>query len=108
MLANPLTIKVQKAHTAASSDVGDADNEQEEEPAELNEENVAESKGTQENEEEYDELEMYEHEYYTLESDDEGLFALTEVPAAKHEKKEPGNEVCMHKVWIMVAKDTID
>ncbi|KNZ78041.1 hypothetical protein J132_02625 [Termitomyces sp. J132] len=88
--------------------MGDADNEQEEELAKPDEDNAAKSKGTQENDEEYVESEMYKNEYYTQESNSEGLFALTEVPAAKHGKKESGNKVCMHKVWIMVAKDTMD
>ncbi|KAG5338967.1 hypothetical protein C0989_005466 [Termitomyces sp. Mn162] len=41
-----LQVFVQTAHTAAPSDVGNANNEQEEEPAEVNKENAAESKET--------------------------------------------------------------
>ncbi|KNZ80883.1 hypothetical protein J132_03871 [Termitomyces sp. J132] len=89
---------MQLAHTAASSDVGDANNEQEEEPAKANKESAAESKETQENDEEYIELETYKNDYYTWGSSNEGLFALIEVPAAKHREKEPSNKVCMCKV----------
>ncbi|KAG5349400.1 hypothetical protein C0989_004160, partial [Termitomyces sp. Mn162] len=79
--------------------MGDADNEQEEELAKPDEDNAAKSKGTQENDEEYVELEMYKNEYYTQESNSEGLFALTEVPAAKHGKKEPGNKGNLKLIW---------
>ncbi|KAH0585093.1 hypothetical protein H2248_008354 [Termitomyces sp. 'cryptogamus'] len=72
--------------------MGDANNEQEEEPAEGNKENAAESKGAQENDEEYVELETYKNEYYTWGSDSEGLFAM-EAPAAEHREQEPGNKV---------------
>ncbi|KAG5350260.1 hypothetical protein C0989_011881 [Termitomyces sp. Mn162] len=76
--------KMQDAHNVFH-DVVDANDEQEEEPAEANKDNAAEFKGTQENVEEYVELEMYKNDYYTWGSDSEGLFVLTEVPTAKYE-----------------------
>ncbi|KAG5348747.1 hypothetical protein C0989_008501, partial [Termitomyces sp. Mn162] len=49
-LAKPAPqVFVQAAHTAAPSDMGDANNEQEEEPAEVDNENAAESEETWEN-----------------------------------------------------------
>ncbi|KNZ80069.1 hypothetical protein J132_07949 [Termitomyces sp. J132] len=99
---------MQAAHTAAPLDVGEANNEQEEEPAKADIEDVFESNGTWELGEEYIELEMYNNEYYTCGSDSERLFALMEVPTGKHRKKESSNEVCMQKVWLVAAKDVID
>ncbi|KAG5334253.1 hypothetical protein C0989_003660 [Termitomyces sp. Mn162] len=84
---------IQATHTAAPSEVGDANNEQKEEPAEANEENAAESNRIQENDEEYVEFEMYENEYYTCGSDNKRLFALIEVPAGKHKKKKLSNKL---------------
>ncbi|KAG5349072.1 hypothetical protein C0989_006180 [Termitomyces sp. Mn162] len=86
---------MKEAHTAAPSDVGEANNEQEEEPAEVDVEYAFESNGTQEHGKEYIELEMYNNEYHTYSNDSEGLFALTEVPAGKHREREPSNEVHM-------------
>ncbi|KAG5351244.1 hypothetical protein C0989_007279 [Termitomyces sp. Mn162] len=99
---------VQAAHTAALSDVGEADNEQEKEPAEADVKDALEFKGTQEHGEEYVELETYDNKYYTCSSDSEGLFALREVPTSEHREKEPSNKVCMQKVWLVASKDTID
>ncbi|KAG5349585.1 hypothetical protein C0989_002946, partial [Termitomyces sp. Mn162] len=87
--------------------MGDANNEKEE-PAKANDKNIAESEGIQKNDEEYVELKTYGIDYYTQESDSEGLFAPTEIPTAKHRLKEPGNKVHMQKVWIMAAKDAMD
>ncbi|KAG5349322.1 hypothetical protein C0989_004626 [Termitomyces sp. Mn162] len=67
---------VQAAHTAAQSDVGEANHGQEEEPAEAEADEVVESDGTQEHGEEYVDLEMYDNEYYTCGSDSEGLSTL--------------------------------
>ncbi|KAG5350729.1 hypothetical protein C0989_009487 [Termitomyces sp. Mn162] len=79
--------------------VRDANDEQKEEPAEANSNNAAESKGTQENDEEY-------IEYWG--SDSEGLFALTEVPTAKHRMKKPGNEVHMWTPFMRAHKVLLD
>ncbi|KAG5338708.1 hypothetical protein C0989_006514, partial [Termitomyces sp. Mn162] len=88
--------------------VGEANNEQEEEPAKADVEDAFESNGIQKHGEEYIELKMYNNEYYTHGSDSEGLFALTEVPTGKHREEEPCNEVHMQKVWLMAAKDAMD
>ncbi|KAG5349272.1 hypothetical protein C0989_004886, partial [Termitomyces sp. Mn162] len=96
------------AHTAAPSDVGEADNEQEEEPAEADVEGVFESDGTQEHGKEYIELKMYDNKYYTCGSDSERLFALMKVSTGKQREKEPSNKVCMQKVQLVVAKDAMD
>ncbi|KAG5721925.1 hypothetical protein E4T56_gene18426 [Termitomyces sp. T112] len=98
---------VQAAHTAAPSDVGEANDEQEEEPAEADTKDVFESNGTQEHDEEYIELEIY-NKYYTRGSDSEGLFALTKAPIGKHREKEPSNMVCMLKVWLVTSKDAME
>ncbi|KAG5349758.1 hypothetical protein C0989_002005, partial [Termitomyces sp. Mn162] len=108
-LAKPAPqVFVWAAHTAALSDVEEANNEQEEEPAEADTNKAFESDGTQEHGEEYIELEMYDNKYYTCGSDSEGLFALTEVPIGKQREKEPDNKVCMRKVWLMVSKDAME
>ncbi|KAG5336988.1 hypothetical protein C0989_011291 [Termitomyces sp. Mn162] len=99
---------VQAAHTAAPSDVGEANDEQEEEPAKDNTDDAFESNRTQEHGEEYIELETYDNNYYTCGSDSEGLFALTEAPIGKHREKEPSNKVCMRKVWLVASKDIME
>ncbi|KAG5340245.1 hypothetical protein C0989_002417 [Termitomyces sp. Mn162] len=50
------------AHTAAPSDVGEAGNEQKEEPAKADVKDVFQSNGTQKHGKEYVELEMYNNE----------------------------------------------
>ncbi|KAG5332067.1 hypothetical protein C0989_007261 [Termitomyces sp. Mn162] len=99
---------MQAAHTAAPSDVGKANNEQEEEPAEANANNASESTRTQEHGEQYVELEMYNNKYYTHSSDSEGLFALIEALISEQREKEPSNEVPMRKVWLMASKDAME
>ncbi|KAG5351412.1 hypothetical protein C0989_006554 [Termitomyces sp. Mn162] len=89
-------------------DMGDANNEQDEDPANVDDDQAAKSKGTQVNDEDHIELETYKNDYYTWGSGSEGLFAFTEVTAAEHRVQEPSNEVYMHKVWIMVAKYAMD
>ncbi|KAG5349463.1 hypothetical protein C0989_003630 [Termitomyces sp. Mn162] len=108
VLAKWTEVFVQAAHTAAPSDVGEANDEQEEEPAKADANNTFESDGTQEHGEEYIELEIYNNKYYTHSSESEGLFALTEAPIGKHREKEPSNKVCMQKVWLMVSKDAME
>ncbi|KAG5350051.1 hypothetical protein C0989_000469 [Termitomyces sp. Mn162] len=95
------------AHIAAPSDVIEADNEQKDESAEANADKAFESNGTQEQGEEYVELEMYNNEYYTCGSDNEELFALTEVPISKERENKPSNKVCMRKVQLMASKDAM-
>ncbi|KAG5350078.1 hypothetical protein C0989_000326 [Termitomyces sp. Mn162] len=95
-LAKPAPhVFVRAAHTAAPSDVGEANDEQKAEPAEADVEDAFESDGTQEHGEEYVELEMYDNKYYTHGSDSEELLALMEVPTGEHREKEPSNKVCM-------------
>ncbi|KAG5334163.1 hypothetical protein C0989_004238, partial [Termitomyces sp. Mn162] len=62
---------MQAAHTAAPLDMGDANNEQNEDPAEVDNNKAAESEGTQKNNEEYIELETSKNDYYTQGSDNE-------------------------------------
>ncbi|KAG5352699.1 hypothetical protein C0989_000948 [Termitomyces sp. Mn162] len=108
-LAKPAPwVFVQAAYTAALSDVGKADDDQEEESAKVDIQNVFESDGTQEHGEEYIELKTYDNKYYTFGSNSEKLSAFMEVPTGKHREKEPSNKVCMQKVWLVAAKDAMD
>ncbi|KAG5338871.1 hypothetical protein C0989_005778 [Termitomyces sp. Mn162] len=99
---------VQAAHTAVQLDVGEADDEQKEEPAKADTDEAFQSNGTQEHGEEYVDLETYNNKYYTCGSNSEGLFALTEVPFGEQREKEPGNEVCIRKVLLVASKDAME
>ncbi|KAG5352037.1 hypothetical protein C0989_004132 [Termitomyces sp. Mn162] len=99
---------VQAAHTAAPFDMGDANNEQDEDPGNINSEQADESNGTQAEEEKYVKLETYKNNYYTQSSKSKGLFALTKVPATEHRVQEPSNKVQIHNIWIMVAKNAME
>ncbi|KAH0585686.1 hypothetical protein H2248_008897 [Termitomyces sp. 'cryptogamus'] len=83
--------------------MGDANDEQDEDPGDVHDKQAAESNETQAEDNEY-----IEFNHYTQGSESEGLFALTETPATEHRVQAPSNKVHMHKVQIMLAKDAID
>ncbi|KAG5341913.1 hypothetical protein C0989_007074 [Termitomyces sp. Mn162] len=90
---------MQAAHTAAPLDMGDVNNEQDEDPGDINGEQADESYRTQpEDHEEYIKLEMYKNNYYTHDSESEGLFTLTKVPASPSLKCLPPS--IEHKSWL--------
>ncbi|KAH0580035.1 hypothetical protein H2248_002848 [Termitomyces sp. 'cryptogamus'] len=66
-----------------ASDLEKADNKHEGEPVNVEVKQADQTNASQAKEGEYIEFKMYENNYYTQDSDSEGLFAFTEILAAK-------------------------